>query len=255
MYLSILFNRKLDPGHKFFYTWENPAGVRVLVWEAGNKKEIEDDLRKDGSGDYPIADNNYVYWVSFLDGMQRVLLFTCNPDVAENAQQAKRLAIIDQDVTLSIHGIGLSLVNNIERKEIMYLRIAGSGIIWETCKSHSHRYKQMGHKDSNNMELAYQEYLKKRPLSQDSVGRIMVDPKTEVDFDLNEMYKPHVRKIRRTCSDGLWMQMTTNATMMQLHAKINRLQIDNQLFDCLFPVVLAPVPPPKTVANTDGKFR
>lgn len=29
-----------------FYTWENPAGPRKLMWEGDNNKEIEDDLRK-----------------------------------------------------------------------------------------------------------------------------------------------------------------------------------------------------------------
>lgn len=29
-----------------FYTWENPAGPRKLVWEDNNKKEIEETLRK-----------------------------------------------------------------------------------------------------------------------------------------------------------------------------------------------------------------
>ncbi|KAI4459978.1 vacuolar protein sorting-associated protein vps13 [Holotrichia oblita] len=243
--------RKLEAGYKFFYTWENPSGDRVLVWEAGYKKEIEDDLRKDGCGEYAVGDNNYVYWVSFLDGMQRVLLFTCDRTVAENAQQAKRFAIIDQEVTLSIHGIGLSLVNNLERREIMYLRIASSGIIWETCKNQGRRYKQLSQKDSNNIEEAYQLYQQRKFFSDEGIGRCVIDAKTEVDFDLNEMYKPHHRKIRRTFLTGLWMQMSTNATLMQLHAKINRLQIDNQIFDCLFPVVLAPVPLPKTVANTD----
>ncbi|GJQ73818.1 hypothetical protein Trydic_g18756, partial [Trypoxylus dichotomus] len=243
--------RKLDPGHKFFYTWENPAGVRVLVWEGGYRKEIEDDLRKDGSGEYAIAENNYVYWISFLDGMQRILLFTSDQVVAENAQQAKRFEKIDQEVTLSIHGVGLSLVNNHEKREVMYLRIASSGVIWETCKANHKRYKQLGHKDSDNLEAAYQMYLQRRETSEEGIGRTVVDMKTEVDFELNEMYKPHFRKIRRTFSTGLWLQMSTNATLMQLHAKVNRLQIDNQSFDCLFPVVLAPVPPPKTVADMD----
>lgn len=36
----------------------------------------------------------------------------------------------------------------------------------------------------------------------------------------------------------------------QIHAKINNLQIDSQLDDSIFPVVFAPVPPPKTIAQT-----
>lgn len=69
-----------------------------------------------------------------------------------------------------------------------------------------------------------------------------------------EMLKPHRRLLRRTFQTGLWLQYRTSAHQVQLHAKINRLQIDNQLSDCVFPVILAPVPPPKSVTQSTGKF-
>lgn len=49
--------------------------------------------------------------------------------------------------------------------------------------------------------------------------------------------------------------MKTSPSQMQLHAKINRVQIDNQMYDCIFPVVLAPVPPPKSVAADSGEYK
>ena len=52
---------------------------------------------------------------------------------------------------------------------------------------------------------------------------------------------------RRQFQKGLWLQIRTSAHQRQIHAKINRIQIDNQLVNCLFPVILAPVPPPKSV--------
>ena len=51
----------------------------------------------------------------------------------------------------------------------------------------------------------------------------------------------------RQFQKGLWLQLRTSAHQRQIHAKINRIQIDNQLVNCLFPVILAPVPPPKSV--------
>ena len=57
--------------------------------------------------------NNQLSWVSFLDGMQRVLLFTDHPELA--AQLAKttgEMERIEQEVDISIYGVGLSLVNN-----------------------------------------------------------------------------------------------------------------------------------------------
>lgn len=55
------------------------------------------------------------------------------------------------------------------------------------------------------------------------------------------------RFFSRQFQKGLWLQLRTSAHQRQIHAKINRIQIDNQLVNCLFPVILAPVPPPKSV--------
>ena len=61
------------------------------------------------------------------------------------------------------------------------------------------------------------------------------------------MFSPNEGRIRRQFQKGLWLQVRTSAHQRQIHAKINRVQIDNQLVNCLFPVILAPVPPPKSV--------
>ena len=68
------------------------------------------------------------------------------------------------------------------------------------------------------------------------------------------MLRPSKRHLRRTFQTGLWLQMKTSPHQLQLHAKVNRLQIDDQMYDCVFPVVLAPVPPPKSVAADSGRF-
>jgi hypothetical protein len=38
--------RTLQPREQLLYAWENPAGSHCLVWNAGKKKEITDELRK-----------------------------------------------------------------------------------------------------------------------------------------------------------------------------------------------------------------
>jgi vacuolar protein sorting-associated protein 13A/C len=68
------------------------------------------------------------------------------------------------------------------------------------------------------------------------------------------MLQPSNRQIRRTVQTGLWLQMKTSPQQLQIHAKVNRLQIDDQMYDCVFPVVLAPVPPPKSVAADSGRL-
>ena len=55
---------------------------RVFAWTPLSDKsseEHENKLQSDGGGDIKIGDNKYLAWVSFLDGMQRVLLFTDDP--------------------------------------------------------------------------------------------------------------------------------------------------------------------------------
>ncbi|KMQ93840.1 vacuolar protein sorting-associated protein 13a, partial [Lasius niger] len=240
--------RSVQSYNRMFYTWENPAGPRKLVWEDNNGKEIEDNLRKDNLGAFQLPDvDEKLFYVSFLDGTQRVLLFTTNLKIAEDCQLAGDLEVIDQEITLNIHGIGFSLVNNITKSELLYMCIASSGIIWETRKSSGGRWRALNAKEVNAIEEGYQRYIKELQIGKDADYRVMLEPKLMVDYLNMEMLKPHRRYMRRTFQTGLWLQYRTSVHQVQLHAKINRLQIDNQLSECVFPVILAPVPPPKSV--------
>lgn len=244
--------RTLPPFTYCLYTWENPSGPRAIAWDRGNNKEIINDLRKDMFGQFSPKDEVFISWTSFLDGMQRVLLFTEDIQLAEGAQASNILEVIQQDITVSIHGIGLSLINNAARQELMYLGIASSGVIWESSKLNHNRFKFLDPKLSIQLEHAYQQCLQESEVNPEVNWHVHVDGKTEVDFKNNLMYKPHKKRIRRTFMTGLWFNMKASPSQMQIHAKINRLQIDNQLYDCIFPVILAPVPPPKSVTANDG---
>ncbi|KAK9871302.1 hypothetical protein WA026_011571 [Henosepilachna vigintioctopunctata] len=243
---------KLKSMHTMLFTWDNPSGPRVLVWEGGYKSELENDLRKDDNGDYIVGtktESYKIYWVSFLDGMQRVLLFTEDSYVAENVQSVKQFETVDQELTVSLHGLGLSLIDNVAKKDVMYMGITSSGVIWETCKLNSNRFKHMSQKDSALLEAAYQDYLLYPNRHKGIMG---VSGKMEVDFSLDMMYKPSKRKIKRSFQTAVWFQQRSSSSQLQLHAKINHLQIDNQLPNCMFPVVLATVSPPKSVALNTG---
>lgn len=243
--------RSIQSFNRMFYTWENPAGPRKLMWEDGNKKEIEDDLRKDTLGAFQLLDiEEEIYYVSFLNGTQRVLLFTTNLKIAEDCQLVGNLEAIEQDITISIHGIGFSLVNNITKSELLYMCIASSGIIWETRKSIGNRWRALNAREVNIIEEGYQKYMRELQVEKETPYRLMLEPKLEVDFLNMEMLRPHRRYMRRSFQTGLWLQYKTSAHQVQLHAKINRLQIDNQLTDCVFPVILAPVPLPKSITQS-----
>lgn len=82
-------------------------------------------LFQDNLGTFQLLDiDEKLFYVSFLDGTQRVLLFTTNLKIAEDCQLAGDLEVIDQEITLNIHGIGFSLVNNITKSELLYMCIA-----------------------------------------------------------------------------------------------------------------------------------
>ncbi|KAJ8937448.1 hypothetical protein NQ314_011837 [Rhamnusium bicolor] len=246
--------RSLLPKNSILYTWENPSGPRMVAWDKGKHAEILSDLRKDDFGEFKPTDDEEIFWVTFLDGMQRVLLFTQDKAVAQGAQACTLFELIQQDITVSIHGLGLSLVNNLTRQEVMYIGIASSGVIWEVCRMNGRRFKQLGTKESTHIEAAYQQFLLRQNDidSDEDTSHFIIDGKTTIDFKLGIMTKPQKRKIRRTFQTGLWLQMKNSPNQMQFHAKVNRLQIDNQMFDCIFPVVLAPISPPKSVAADSG---
>jgi len=64
--------------------------------------------------------------------------------------------------------------------------------------------------------------------------------------------QPSTRLLRRSFQTGLWVNYRVSTRQVQLHVKVNRIQIDSQMPDCIFPVVFAPVPPPHSVAADKG---
>ena len=65
----------LGPGESVYYTWLKPQGDRALVWSlSGQTEEHQNSLLTDDRGVVPIGPNRFLSWVTFLDGMQRILV-------------------------------------------------------------------------------------------------------------------------------------------------------------------------------------
>ncbi|EDO42078.1 predicted protein, partial [Nematostella vectensis] len=75
-----------------------------------------------------------VYWVSMLDGLQRVLLFTEDSYLATRARKSSECEPIKMEVFVSLDGVGLSLVNN-KPEEVSYITLSSSTSIWQVQKS------------------------------------------------------------------------------------------------------------------------
>uniref|UniRef100_A0A2M4CVW7 Putative vacuolar protein n=1 Tax=Anopheles darlingi TaxID=43151 RepID=A0A2M4CVW7_ANODA len=240
------------PNQMVLHTWSDPAGERKIMWESGSKAQnIENDLRCDGISEFKTAGNNVVYWVSFLNGTQRVLLITDNCNIAYGVHSASRLDQVTQEVKVEIHGLGLSLVNNMKCVDLMYIGVASSGVIWEEQKR-SGRFKQMKIQETIDIENLYQQFMRDQEVGTSASKKYMLsgDSRQEVDFFGMVIHKSTIRSLKRTFYPGLWVKIKSSIHQQQFHAKLNRIQIDNQLTDHIFPVVLAPVPPPKSVAAT-----
>ena len=69
------------------------------------------------------SSSNSGYWISFLDHLQRVVMFTQDRDMVECAKAGEETGLPIMDFALSLKSIGLSLVNNMKKKEIAYIGI------------------------------------------------------------------------------------------------------------------------------------
>ena len=99
------------------------------------KHEFENSLQSDEGDFIQLSPDQILTWVSFLDGMQRVLLFTDDYNLGANlAHTTGEFERIDYEIDVNIFGIGISLVNNTlleSNHEILYMSITSSDVVWE----------------------------------------------------------------------------------------------------------------------------
>ncbi|XP_029622522.1 vacuolar protein sorting-associated protein 13C-like [Salmo trutta] len=150
-------SRALNPGEAQRFAWDNPAGVRKLSWKCQEHSSGELDLVKDECGQFAYDGLSQVHWVSFLDGRQRVLLFTEDVAVVTKARQAEELEQFQQEVNVSLQNLGLSFINNDNRQEIAYVGITSSGVVWEMRPKN--RWKSFNQRNIRLLEKAYQKHL------------------------------------------------------------------------------------------------
>ncbi|XP_071479699.1 intermembrane lipid transfer protein VPS13A-like [Diadema antillarum] len=236
----------LAPQETMLYTWQNPTGKRQLVWTVDGK-ENKNTLNKDGIGEVKQANQKMLYWVSFLDGTSRIILFTEDLALATKAQQAAELEQPDMELVVSLPGIGLSLVNNISRMEVAYIGLISSGVIWQNKVRR--RYKDLSGKEMKILEEGFIKAGLDASDQKDLPPRLYkLDHGMEVDFGRMLMLSPKKQPVRRTYHPGVWAQVRTSSHQFQVHVTINRLQVDNQMPAAIFPTPVALVPLPKTVA-------
>uniref|UniRef100_A0A8C5FI68 Vacuolar protein sorting 13 homolog C n=1 Tax=Gadus morhua TaxID=8049 RepID=A0A8C5FI68_GADMO len=235
--------RELKPGKAQRFAWDDPAGVRKLSWSC-LEHSGELDLVKDECGQFTYDRLSQAHWVSFLDGRQRVLLFTEDVAVVTKARQAEELEQFEQEVNVSLQNLGFSLVNNASRQEIAYVGITSSGVVWEMKPKN--RWKPFNQKNINLLEKAYQSHV----AGKKEAVWVKLESNIEVNFGKIPMVMraPFSCAVRRNFLSGIQVEFKQSPHQRSLRAQLHWLQVDNQLPGAIFPIVFHPVPPPKSIA-------
>ena len=61
------------------------------------------------------------YWKTFIDGLQRTLIFTPDEGVIDRIKAGSSYSVPQVEVSLSLRAIGLSLVDNHKKRELAYI--------------------------------------------------------------------------------------------------------------------------------------
>ncbi|XP_043837889.1 vacuolar protein sorting-associated protein 13C [Dromiciops gliroides] len=232
----------LLPRQVRLFAWADPTGTKKLTWRYAENVG-EHDLLKDDCGQFPYDANIQIHWVSFLDGRQRVLLFTDDVALVSKARQAEEMEQADQEINVSLHSLGLSLVNNENKQEISYIGITSSDVVWEMKPKR--KWKPFSQKQIIILEQAYQKYLQSKEHEW-----IKLDSNLEVNFSKSpmEMRVPIRCCIKRDFLPGIHVEFKQSPHQRSLRAQLYWIQVDNQLPGSMFPVAFHPVAPPKSIA-------
>lgn len=231
----------LPPKTAVHYTWDNPMAKRCLLWGSEDCVKLNKlELLMDDCDQIQLKDERKLFWIAFLNGRQRTVLFTEDSALVFKIQESGALERNIYDVVLNLQAVGISLVTAQPRREIVYISVTGSGVKWESKKESKNYYKAVSTKQSNQLEVQYQHYSNLRRLDRDPASVLMVNG-YEVDFKQMKVLSNPRRDLRRLARPGIWAAYKQSQHQTMIHAKLHLLQIDNQIADCTFPVILTPV--------------
>nr|DBA28033.1 TPA: hypothetical protein GDO54_008453 [Pyxicephalus adspersus] len=234
----------LAPGKAALYAWEDPTSQRELSWKCGtstgNVIQTEDRV------EYHRLENCIIYMVSFLEGLQRIVLFTEDEHVFNVTYDNEKAELAEQEVTISLSNVGISLVNNYSKQEVCYIGLTSSDVVWETKKKT--RWRPLSVKETEKLEVAYKEYSESGPTD---VKIVELDPNAQVcltpTFTGMKFVQPSQAPVRRSFLPALKIEYSASAHQTSIRLQLYRIQIQNQIPGAIFPFIFYPVKPPKSV--------
>ncbi|XP_043916804.1 vacuolar protein sorting-associated protein 13A isoform X2 [Protopterus annectens] len=236
----------LPPGKAVLYSWSDPTSAKIFNCKYG-EKSIEIKHTEDKFDKFTV-DNKDVYIASFLEGLQRILLFTEDAHMYNVACESEKAELAEQEIIISLAGVGISLVNNDIKQEISYIGISSSDIVWETKPKKKARWKTMSIRQTDLLEKAFRE-LNETGFAESTV--VELDSNLQVCLSPNaadmKILHPHEAPIRRNYLPGVKLEYSVSAHQASYRIQIYRIQIQNQLNAAIFPYVFYPVKPPKSI--------
>ncbi|XP_077331018.1 intermembrane lipid transfer protein VPS13A isoform X1 [Lithobates pipiens] len=235
---------KLAPGKLTLYAWEDPTSERELSWKCGTStgKVIQTEDRVE----YHRLEDCLLYVVCFLEGLQRIVLFTEDEHVFSVTYENEKAELAEQEVTISLSDVGISLVNNYSKQEVCYIGISSSDVVWETKKRS--RWRPLSVKQTEKLESVYKEYSESGPkdikiVELDSNAQVCLTP----TFTDMKFVQPSPAPVRRSFLPALKIEYSASAHQTSIRLQLYRIQIQNQIPGAIFPFIFYPVKPPKSV--------
>ncbi|XP_051963977.1 intermembrane lipid transfer protein VPS13A-like isoform X2 [Xyrauchen texanus] len=236
---------ELGPGLAMYYTWTEPTGSRILSWKWGQFKgelkseEDQSDVGKKGQ----------LFVISFYEGLQHVALFTTNQSVYKMICDCEKFQLAQQEISISLQNMGISLVNNTTSQEVAFIGITSSDVVWETKPKKRSRWKILSGKEAAMLEQHYKDYVDSSPVDS---AIFDLENDYQVLFTVNgvdmRMLQPYDAPLRRNFLPALKVEYSVSTRQKAYRVQINRIQIQNQLPGAIFPFVFYPIKPPKSVS-------
>uniref|UniRef100_UPI00398E4939 intermembrane lipid transfer protein VPS13A isoform X2 n=1 Tax=Pristiophorus japonicus TaxID=55135 RepID=UPI00398E4939 len=239
---------ELEPGKATYYTWEDPTGSRVLNWNcacediAGKLSTVEDAFLEFSQ------DNGTIYLASLFEGLQRIVLFTEDERAFKLAEESQKAELAEQEFILSLQNLGISLVNNSTKQEVVYIGITSSDVVWETKPKVKLRWKPMSQKQTAQLEKIYKDYIETSP-QENHIAELPCDFQallTPNGVDM-KLLQPSEVPIRRNYLPAIKVECTISTHQKCLRVQIYKIQIQNQLSGAIFPFPFYPIIPPKSI--------
>ncbi|XP_047508917.1 vacuolar protein sorting-associated protein 13A-like isoform X2 [Pieris napi] len=188
-------------------------------------------------------DKVVVFWISYMDGYQRVFVLAQDERIAYQYRMSIYAERSNYEVFLALSSVSLSICVPTDNKvkELSYISISDSLPRWEV--NVSNKWKQLAPDLTAWIEEKYQTEQKKCQLKE----------YLHIDLEKMQMTKPFFSELRRTYNPGVWLHLRKSETYTYCHMKLQRLQIDNQLHEAVFPSVLYPATLPAHLKSKRDK--